>query len=249
MNPADLQDIEIVEDRTAASACQTGFLRLRRLVLRNRYRDGSASRPYPCDIVSRPHTDAVAVCLYQMLDRKVRVLLKESPRAPIYLRKLKAPVIADARPYLSIIELVAGLIETGDERIGGVAGRAAREAAEEAGVEVPAHSIQPLGGESFPSPGVADEKVFFTAAELTTLSGGVPPGDGGAMEEATRPVILDLTEAIRMCRDGRIPDMKTEIGLLRLCDRIGYLPQLGCFLDELPPEWRRRHDRLGLDSI
>ena len=64
--------------------------------------------------------------------------------------------------------------------------------------------------------------------------------------EATRPVVLDLTEALAMCRDGRIPDMKTEVGLLRLADSLGYIPQLSCFVDELPVAVQKRYHTPGL---
>ena len=40
--------------------------------------------------------------------------------------------------------------------------------------------------------------------------------------------------------------MKTEIALLRLADHLGYVPQLGCFADELPPELRARYRTLGV---
>ena len=73
-----LERVEIVEDRTSASRCDEGFLRVRRLVLRNVYADGSTSRDYDCDIVSRRHVDAVAVVIYERggSDR-VRVALRE----------------------------------------------------------------------------------------------------------------------------------------------------------------------------
>jgi hypothetical protein len=57
-----------------------------------------------------------------------------------------------------------------------------------------------------------------------------------------------LGEAIAACRSGAIPDMKTEIGLLRLADHLGYLPQLGCFVDDLPPEFAARHTPLGVSG-
>ncbi len=68
------------------------------------------------------------------------------------------------------------------------------------------------------------------------------------MEEHGRVVVLELGDAIRACRSGEIPDMKTEIALLRLADHLGYLPQLGCFADELPDDLRGRHDRLGVSA-
>jgi hypothetical protein len=41
--------------------------------------------------------------------------------------------------------------------------------------------------------------------------------------------------------------MKTEIALLRLADRIGYLPQLRLFRDELPAAVRDRFRAPGLE--
>ena len=49
---------------------------------------------------------------------------------------------------------------------------------------------------------------------------GVPHGDGSPMEEGTRAVVLDLEDAIAACRAGDIPDMKTELALLRLRDKL-----------------------------
>jgi hypothetical protein len=68
------------------------------------------------------------------------------------------------------------------------------------------------------------------------------------MEECAKLVVLELGEAIAACRSGAIPDMKTEIGLLRLADHLGYLPQLGCFVDELPSELAARHTPLGVSG-
>jgi hypothetical protein len=57
---------------------------------------------------------------------------------------------------------------------------------------------------------------------------------------------MDLAAAIESCRSGAIPDMKSEVALLRLADHLGWLPQLGLFAHELPPELRRRYRRLGV---
>jgi len=243
-----LTAIEIVEDRTAADSCQDGFLRLQRLMIRNCYSDGSVSADYPCDIVSRPFTDAVALCLYHRDGRQVKVVLKESPRAPIYFRKLKDLVLEDPRPYLTIIELVAGLLESSDKGEQGLQKRAAQEAREEAGFTIAPENVAILGGETFASPGISDEKIYFCAAEVPGLQGGDTPGDGTAMEEYTVPVVLDLSAAIRMCRDGKIPDRKTEAGLLRLADRLGYIPQLDKFVHELPKELQSKYNKLGMED-
>ena len=82
--------------------------------------------------------------------------------------------------------------------------------------------------------------MLFRAVEtdLDDRAGAV--GDGSVMEEATEVVLLPLREAIRLCRTGEIPDMKTEIGLLRLCDAIGYVPALDRFVTDLPKYMQKR---------
>ena len=248
-----LRDITVVEDRTAESRCDVGFLKVRRLLVRNEYADGSASEPYPCDLVSRPGVDAVVAVLYDIVQdtgrRRVRVLLREGIRAPILLRRHKTFVQPDPRVYTSIHELVAGMIEPEDgPGLAGLARRARAEASEEAGLDVPEASFAPLGGETFASPGTGDEKLYYCAARapIHEASEEQAQGDGSVMEEGASLRFLDLAEAIRACRDGAFPDMKTELGLLRLADQIGYLPQLDCFVDELPAELAERYDTLGI---
>ncbi len=245
-----LARIEIVEDRTASSRCDEGFLRMRRLLVRNRYEDGSTSRAYACDMVRRPGSDAVVAVLYQRTPTgRVTVVLRESPRVPIYLRKDETFVHPDPGEYLSILEVVAGIVEPDDPPgLEGLRQRGVAEAREEAGVELDPEELEALGGETFASPGITDEKLYFVAGEidLEEASGGT--GDGSAMEEWSVLHRFDLADAIRACRSGAIPDMKSEVALLRLADHLGYLPQLGCFASELPSEWRARYDRLGAES-
>ena len=57
---------------------------------------------------------------------------------------------------------------------------------------------------------------------------------------------MELGDAIEACRSGEIPDLKTEVGLLRLADHLGWLPQLDCFVDELPEELQERYRRRGV---
>jgi 8-oxo-dGTP pyrophosphatase MutT (NUDIX family) len=246
---ARLRSIEIVEDLTAGSRCDEGFLQLRRLRLRNRYDDGRHSDVYSCDVVSRPGSDAVVAVLFEIDGaRRVHVLLRDAPRAPVYLRHAKRFVHPDPRIYLSLLELVAGMVEASDGAGDlGLCRRAAIESEEEAGVYVRAEDFRLLGGESFASPGTGDEKLRFCAAPTTLAAASAGGGDGSVMEEDARLVTLELGAAIEACRSGAIPDMKPEIGLLRLADHLGYLPQLRCFVDELPPALAARHSRLGVD--
>ncbi len=239
--------IEIVEDRSADSRCDEGFLKLRRLTLRNVYAD-RVSEAYPCDVVSRPGSDAVVAVLYERApDGRVFVWLREAPRAPIYLRRWKRFHHPDAREYLTIAEVVAGLVEATDgEGAAGMRERAAIEAREEAGFAVSAGDFAVIGGETFASPGTSDEKVYYCAGQVRVSERSAAHGDGTVMEEHGELVRLELVEALEACRRGSIPDMKTELALMRLCDHLGYLPQLGCFVEELPEPLRARHRRLGV---
>lgn len=220
MDAPTLSHIEIVEDRTATSRCDRGFLTLRRLVLQNRYGDGSTSEPYPCDVMERPGSDAVVCVLYDVRGGAARVLLREAARPPIYLRREKAFVHPDPREYTSILEVVAGLVEEVDAPgPEGIRSRGAIEAREEAGAIVDADALEVLGGETFASPGTTDEKIYFCAArvdDLDALPHVTPEGDGSVMEEWARLHVLGLDDALARCRDGRIPDMKTEVALGRL---------------------------------
>jgi len=235
MDSKALLGLEVVEDRTDGARCDEGFLTLRRLVLRNVYGDGSASAPYPCDVLERPGSDAVVAVLYERHEGQVRVLLREAPRGPVYLRKHKTFVHPDPCEYVSILEVVAGLVEDTDAPgPDGLRARAVIEAREEAGVEVAPEACVMLGGETFASPGTTDEKLYFCAVETPLAERGEATGDGTVMEEWSQVHLVSLGEAITMCRDGRIPDMKTEVALLRLADHLGYLPTLDLFAEDLP---------------
>ncbi|TAH36779.1 MAG: NUDIX hydrolase [Planctomycetota bacterium] len=215
--------LEILEDRSAQARCDEGFLRLRRLRLRHRYDDGSASPPYDCDLVSRRSVDAVAVVLWRRAaDGRVQVLLKEGVRPPIWLRRHKELVRPDPEAPLVLAEIVAGMLEPEDAGGDAMRRRARIECREEAGVDLPLAAFQPLGGHSFPSPGITDERVDYYHAELDTLPDRESPalGDGSGMEHGTRLLVLDLDEAIQRCRDGSIPDMKTEVALCRLSEAL-----------------------------
>lgn len=149
---------------------------------------------------------------------------------------------------MKVIEIAAGMLEASDAGPGGVERRAAAEAHEECGMDVRAADVLDLGGAMFPSPGVTDERVHFRAVPVRVDAAGTPEGDGSPMEQGTRAVVMDLDDAILACRRGDIPDMKTELALLRLCDAIGYLPQLRCFRDELPAELAARWSGCGIPA-
>lgn len=245
-----VREIEVLEDRTAGSRCDEGFLRVRRFVLRNHYTDGSVSRPYPCDVVSRRRVDAVAVVLWHRDGAgRIQVHYREGTRPPVWLRRRKQEELpfADPQPYDLLGEIVAGVLEEEDVGREGIRRRGAIEAKEEAGYEVDPARVQPMGqGGLFPSPGVTDEKIYLVAAEVDPGARGRADGDGSVQEEGTRLVIRELRETIRACRRGELADAKTELAVLRLADLLGYIPQLDLFRDELPPPLRERYDSLGV---
>jgi ADP-ribose pyrophosphatase len=247
-SPKRLERLEVVQDKTPTARCDEGFLRLRRLRLRNHYKDGSVSRDYSCDIVSRPGADAVAVVLWHREGETVFVHLRLGTRAAVYLRREKKAELVqpDPRTYDVLEELVAGILEREDTGPTGVLRRGALEAHEEAGFELSPDEVKPLGASFFPTPGITDEKLFLAQAEVDPGSKGSADGDGSVMEEGSSTLIRELRDAITACRRGEIVDAKTEIGLLRLADAIGYVPQLGLFVDELPPELRARYRPLGV---
>ena len=234
---ATLDRIEIVADDSAKADPTQGFLRLRRLTLQNRYADGSTSEPYPCDIVSRRFPDAVAIVIYEIDDaRQVRVAMRTGVRPPVYFRGDQPGLVQpETRDHRLLTEIVAGLLETGDDGPDGIDRRAADECIEEAGYDVPVGDVQELGAPMFPSPGVTDEQIFYRRVETDLDARGAPKGDGSTMEEAGDVVLMPLDEAIHRCRAGDIPDAKTELALLRLCDAIGYNLQLARFVKDLPP--------------
>ena len=66
------------------------------------------------------------------------------------------------------------------------------------------------------NPGFIAERHFFFAIEVTPGERREPSLDGSALEAFGVVHALPLDAAIACCRDGRIIDEKTEIGLRRL---------------------------------
>lgn len=216
-----LTRIQVQGDTAATTPPDQGFLHLRRLTLVNVHADGSRSAPYPCDMVSRRHADAVAVVVWGRDARgRVCVVLRENLRPPVWLRRDKRFVQPDARAFALIPEIVAGLLETGDTGPRGLARRGAIEVEEEVGWRVSPSAVKPLGGPLFASPGITDEKIFFRHVEIDLAARGTPTGDGSVMEQSGRVLVMPLATALRRCETGVIPDMKTALALARLATRL-----------------------------
>src|SRR5512139_463571 len=106
-------DIEILEDLTAGSRCDEGFIHVRRYRARNRRADGSVSPAYRVDVVDRPPLDAVAVCLWARTPRGPEVLLRRQLRPAVRFRRARATALPEPQPLL-FEELVAGILEPGE---------------------------------------------------------------------------------------------------------------------------------------
>lgn len=200
-----------------------GFLALRRLRLRNQRHDGSISAPYVCDSVVRPYgQDAVVVAVYARTPGGIEILVRDGLRPVLALgRDAALAPLPEPAHGVFFTELVAGIIEGGDRGEAGLRERAAAEVEEEAGFVVDPSAVVILGAGGLPSPGSLVEKFYFTAVEVDPTTQLALAGDGSPMEEGASTRWMELGDAIAACRDGRLTDLKTELGLLRLRDHLG----------------------------
>ena len=218
-------DVEVVDDRTEGARCDVGFLRLRRLVLRNRYADGEVSEPYAYDLVEREAMDAVAIVLSAVDPAGARICLRSALRPPLSFRSGYAlPLPDSAGPVLW--EVPAGLVEPDERGEDGLRACATREALEEVGLVVPPSAFAFLGPPAALSPGVMGEKLHFLHAVVDPAAAGEPTLDGSPVEEQARVVFLPLEEALAATRDGRVADVKTEVAIHRLCTALSTGPNL-----------------------
>jgi ADP-ribose pyrophosphatase len=213
-------DVVVVEDNTAEGRCDQGFLRLRRLVLENRYPDGTKSATYPYDLVERDAIDAVAIVLYAIDGGEVRICLRTALRPPMTFRPTYALPIPEPSGAGVLWEIPAGLVEAGEHGEEGLAACAARETLEEVGLRIGPEAFRPLGPPAGLSPGVIGEKIHFLVAEVDPDARGVPTEDGSPVEERAEVRFLPLDDALRAARSGEIGDLKTEVGIRRLAERV-----------------------------
>ena len=204
----EIDDIEVVGDERVGHG---GYLLLRRMRMRMLLSDGSRTPVGTWDYVERPSgLDAVVIALWRRGEGgRVEVLLRSGLRVPVRFGRPHEP------PREHFPELVAGILEPGDEP----RRRAADEALEEAGLRISPEAVEPLGPASFPTPGMCAEMFHFVACEVPSGKAGTPHGDGSPFEEGAVLEWVELGEALRRCSQGEIQDMKTEVGLRRLRER------------------------------
>ena len=217
--------LEIVGDRTASSKCDEGYLRVRRLDLRARWKTvKEPSEPFRYDVVERWNPDAVAVLPHFEKGGVHHVVLRTCIRPPAAMRKEKfiegAPALPHAATTGVLWEIVAGLVEKDERSADGLVRCAIRETEEEIGLAVEAASVRPLGGPMFPSAGVVGELIYFFECEVDLSKRREPGGDGSPLEAHAKIVDLPLVDALAACDAGLLPDAKTELALRRFAARV-----------------------------
>ena len=210
MSAPEVTGFEVTSDERAGEG---GFLRLRRMKMRLLLSDGSRTAEGKWDYVERPMgLDAVVLALFRRRGEGVEVLLRSGVRVPVQFGRPERPV------ERLFPELVAGIVEPGDD----LRERAAAEALEEAGLRVEADRVELLGPALFPTPGMCAELFHFVCCEVGPgPEAGRPSGDGSPFEQGARVEWVPLAEALARCAAGEISDLKTELGLRRLLERLG----------------------------
>ena len=209
-----------------------GFLTLVRMKYRNRYEDGSLSRPYLYEYIHRRGFDAVAIGLYFEQAGHPWMAYRPGIRVPVYFRRDLPLAVPDTRAYDLIPEAVAGSLEPQDRGVEGFLGRVVAEVWEEAGFRVTPGQVEALGAGFFPSHGQSSEKIHLCAIRVDPASSEPPEGDGSVNEADAPPIrFRPLREILLDCSKGIIEDPKVEILARRLSARLGYLPELGRYAE------------------
>lgn len=211
------KELEITSEQTFGEG---GFLKLRRVGLKNVRADGSKSEGYTCDYAlrTRGNSDAVVIVLYRWQDDKWQVLLREGIRPALSTgRKEEYLVVEEKRFPIYFTEVVAGVLEPSDKGEEALFKRAQSEVWEEAGYRIGVEDLHVLGAPTLAAPAVIPEKLFLFGAQIPAdLAPEIPPGDGSPMEEGAECFWLDLDQAIDRFQEGRYQDMKSELMLHRL---------------------------------
>ena len=219
--PFPLIRLRIVEDTTRGSRCDEGFLTLRRRRLALDYPGGEASAVFPYDEAFRDALDAVVVVAhFAGPGGERRVYLRSALRPPAALRPRELWPVPEKPTLGQLWEVVAGLVEPAERSEQGLRRCAARELGEELGFSLPPSRLEPLGPSLFPSPAMTGERLFFFHAEVDPAARGTPGEDGSALERGAAITDVPLGDALDLCRQGDIEDMKTELGLRRLAEML-----------------------------
>jgi ADP-ribose pyrophosphatase len=199
---------------------QQGFLRLVRHRYRASYPDGTVSAPFVYDAVERDAIDAVVIVAHFLAaDGKPWLFLRSAFRPPLTLRSRAHSPLPDEACDGHLWELPAGLVEAAERSPTGVAHAARRELLEELGFDVGVEALSPLGHSTFPAPGFVAERHFFFEVRVDPKARREPELDGSPLEHFGAVIELPLSQALELCREGKIEDAKTELALRRLQEK------------------------------
>ncbi|KIX14067.1 NUDIX hydrolase [Dethiosulfatarculus sandiegensis] len=214
-----------LETRQAPTLVGKGnFLTLNKRQVRNIYANGDTSVWYDVETAAPPFLDAVVLVLYAApdTDQPPRILLRKAARPAAFFRSLEPRLRdLDGENLNGVMwELPAGGVEPADlENNGaGVSGRAVLEAWEEGGFRVKDEDLVSLGEPPFSAPALCTERLHFFTARVDPAAAQPPEGDGHPMEEGADLCFLSLDQALAWCRQGKIIDLKSEVGLNRFRD-------------------------------
>jgi ADP-ribose pyrophosphatase len=216
LQPPPSLDLVIVRDTSPPA---DGFL----WIVRRHYRvvqpGGRTSPVFIYDVVDRRARDAVVIVAHCTVEGSRCVYLRTALRPPITLRVTGSSPVTEAHAG-NLWELPAGLIEPAEALdLAGVRRAAARELREELGFDVTPDDLQELGPSVFPAPGMIAERQFFFAVEVDPSRRSEPELDGSVLEEAGSVAMVEIGAALRMCREGLLPDSKTELALRRFAEQ------------------------------
>lgn len=180
------------------------------------YCDGSESRKYDYELLSRRGTDSVVALLYFIEDGQYFVGLKEQVRLSKVLRNVEKKEASFQIKNCFLLEAVAGSLEPGEKSLSEIKKRVKNEVLEEAGFAVKTGNIVSLGKPFFSSPGQSTEKIFPFAVKVEKEFQNESLGDGSLLEKESGKIrFFTLKKVQKMISEGRIEDAKTEISIYR----------------------------------
>jgi hypothetical protein len=221
-----------------------GYLFFGQASMRNVYQNRDHSASYDVSFVFKDGYDSVAVLLYFVKGRHVFVGTIENLRPALHARKMFNLPSKDRKEYVYFQGIIAGALEhlegQGESYIDQ---RAVQEIAEESGFRADPQRLVNLGS-YFVSPGYCIERMHLRAYELEDFQRDQVSGDGTLYEEGIRVMFREAGEVLSLFSPGIIEDPKTEIAVRRLCAKIGYIPEIHVWCDDLQPELRAKYRRL-----
>lgn len=228
MKPTELEEIEVLSSTELIGDIPNAFMKLWRYRLRHIYKENRVSQEYNFDLLVTKFCDAVIVVPYcRHKDGTIMVALRYGTRPATYLRSRHTKINEGIHAAV-FCELVAGGVEDSDyTEVDGIRNRAAKEVFEEAGFSVHPSQLVRLGTAAFTAPGFAIEKLHFFCVEVDPTDQRANSTADDVHEEVGELEFRELSDALTMCRTGKIEDQKTEVALFRFASLIGLIPALG----------------------